>query len=183
MTPQLYNNTYKIVQAGDTVAIWVEMVHDVRVVRIGGKHRTDGVTPWMGDSIGWWDGDTLVVETTNYNPKQNLRGGDENMKVTERFTRVAADRLLYQFKVEDPTVWSAAMGRRIRVRRRAAASMSTPVTRATTAWKTSWPAPARKNARRRLGGSRRRSGRVQIPISVIPGLVPGIHPSTSQRWG
>jgi len=110
MTPQLYNNTYKIVQTKDTVAIWVEMVHDMRLVRLNSKHRTDGVTPWMGDSIGWWDGDTLVVETIGFNPKQNLRGGDRNLKVTERFTRVAPDRLHYAFKMEDPTVWQAAWG-------------------------------------------------------------------------
>ena len=110
MTPQLYNNTYKFVQTKDTVAIWVEMVHDMRLVRINAKHRTDGVKPWMGDSIGWWDGDTLVVETVGFNPKQNLRGGDENMKTTERFTRVAPDRLHYAFKVEDPTVWGQPWG-------------------------------------------------------------------------
>ncbi|HET9160358.1 MAG TPA: hypothetical protein VFN88_07075 [Caulobacteraceae bacterium] len=110
MTPQLYNNTYKFVQTKDTLAIWVEMVHDVRLVRINGTHRTDGVRPWMGDSIGWWDGDSLVVETTNFNPKQNLRGGDANMKVTERFTRVGPDRLHYAFKVEDPTVWAQPWG-------------------------------------------------------------------------
>jgi hypothetical protein len=110
MTPQLYNNTYKIVQTKDVVAIWVEMVHDVRLVRMGATHRTDGVRPWMGDAIGWWDGDTLVVETTSFNPKQNLRGGDENLKVTERFTRVAPDRLHYAFKVEDPTVWAQPWG-------------------------------------------------------------------------
>ncbi|HET9159426.1 MAG TPA: hypothetical protein VFN88_02350 [Caulobacteraceae bacterium] len=110
MTPQLYNNTYKIVQTKDTVGIWVEMVHDMRLVRLNAQHRTDGVTPWMGDSIGWWDGDTLVVETTGFNPKQNLRGGDKNLKVTERFTRVAGERLHYAFKVEDPTVWQTAWG-------------------------------------------------------------------------
>ena len=110
MTPQLYNNTYKFVQTKDTVAIWVEMVHDVRLVRLNSKHRTDGVKPWMGDSIGWWDGDTLVVETTGYQKGQNLRGGDENMKVTERFTRVGPNRLHYGFKVEDPTVWAQPWG-------------------------------------------------------------------------
>jgi hypothetical protein len=110
MTPQLYNNTYKFVQTKDTVAIWVEMVHDVRLVRIGGKHRTDGVKPWMGDSIGWWDGDTLVVETTDFNPQQNVRGAGPKLKVTERFTRVAADRLHYAFKLEDPETWATPWG-------------------------------------------------------------------------
>jgi hypothetical protein len=110
MTPGLYNNTYRIVQTKDTVAIWVEMIHDVRLVRLNEKHRTDGVRSYMGDSIGWWDGDALVVETTGFKPGQNLRGGDENLKVTERFTRVAPDRLHYGFKVEDPTVWTQPWG-------------------------------------------------------------------------
>jgi len=110
MTSQLYNNNYQFVQTPDHLAIWVEMVHDVRIVRIGGKHRTDGVHPYMGDSIGWWDGDTLVVETTNYHPAQNLRGATPNVKVTERFTRTAPDRVLYQFKVEDPAVWAEPWG-------------------------------------------------------------------------
>ncbi|HET9160357.1 MAG TPA: hypothetical protein VFN88_07070 [Caulobacteraceae bacterium] len=109
MTPGLYNNTYRILQTKDTVAIWVEMIHDVRLVKIGAKH-VQGVRPYMGDSIGWWDGDSLVVETTNYRPGQNVRGGDENLKVTERFTRVGPDRLHYAFKVEDPTVWAQPWG-------------------------------------------------------------------------
>jgi hypothetical protein len=110
MTSQLYNNNYQFVQTPDHLAIWVEMVHDVRIVRIGGKHRTDNVHPYMGDSIGWWDGDTLVVETTGYHPAQNLRGGTPNMKVTERFSRVADDRIRYEFKVEDPAAWSEPWG-------------------------------------------------------------------------
>ena len=110
MLPQLYNNNYNIVQTKDAVAINVEMVHDNRIVRLNDKHRTDGVRPWHGDSIGWWEGDTLVVETVGYHPSQNFRGASANLKVTERFRRVAADRLLYQFKVEDPTVWTQSWG-------------------------------------------------------------------------
>jgi hypothetical protein len=110
MTPQLYNNTYKFVQTKDTVAIMVEMVHDVRMVRLNSQHRTDGVRPYMGDSIGWWDGDTLVVETINFHPLQNVRGAGPKLKVTERFTRVAPDRLHYGFKVEDPETWVEPWG-------------------------------------------------------------------------
>jgi hypothetical protein len=110
MGSQLYNNTYQFIQTKDTVAIWVEMVHDVRMVRIGGTHRTDGVRPWMGDSIGHWEGDTLVVDTINYNPQQGVRGSDQNLHVIEKFTRDAPDRLLYQFRVEDPTVWAQPWG-------------------------------------------------------------------------
>lgn len=106
MLPSLYNNTYQIVQSGDSVAILVEMVHDVRVVRIGAKHRTDGVRPYFGDSIGGYEGDALVVETTGYHPSQAFRGASEALKVTERFKRVGPDRLLYQFTVEDPATWA-----------------------------------------------------------------------------
>ena len=110
MLPLLYNNTYQIVQTKDSIAIDIEMVHDVRVIRMNQPHRTDGVTPWYGDSIGHWEGNTLVVETTNYNTKANLRGGDANMKVTERFTRTGKAALLYQFTVEDTTVWAQPWG-------------------------------------------------------------------------
>jgi hypothetical protein len=109
MLPLLYNNTYQIVQTKDEVAILVEMVHDVRHVRMNAKeHLPASYRPWFGDSIGRWEGETLVVETTNFSPKQAFRGSSENLKVTERFTRVAKDHLLYQFKVEDPTVWDTA---------------------------------------------------------------------------
>ncbi len=101
-----YNNNIRLVQSKDSVAIWLEMVHDVRIVRIGGKHRTDGIRPWFGDTIGHWEGDTLVAETTNYHPSTSFRGSDGNLKLTEKFTRVGANRLLYQFTVEDPTVWA-----------------------------------------------------------------------------
>jgi hypothetical protein len=84
------------------------MVHDVRHIRIGGEHRKDGVRTWMGDSVARWEGETLVAETINFSPQQAFRGADENLKVTERFTRVAPGRILYQFKVEDPTVWESA---------------------------------------------------------------------------
>ncbi|MBI1199535.1 MAG: hypothetical protein GC203_16870 [Phenylobacterium sp.] len=105
-----YNNDYEIVQTPDAVMINVEMVHDVRIIRLNAKHRTDDVRPWMGDSIGWWDGDTLVVETTHIPQAQQFFGSWKNLKVTERFTRVGKARLHYQFSVEDPTIWDAAWG-------------------------------------------------------------------------
>jgi hypothetical protein len=106
MIPLLYNNNYQIVQTRDTVVILVEMVHDARIVRIGGEHRPAGVRTWMGDSIGHWDGDTLVVETTNFRKDQSFRGSSESLKVTERFTRVAANQILYHFTVEDPATFT-----------------------------------------------------------------------------
>jgi hypothetical protein len=108
MQPGLYNNNYQITQSKDAVAIEQEMIHDTRIVRLNAKHRTDGARPWFGDPIGWYEGDTLVVETTNYSSKQNLRGASENLTLTERFTRVGPDRIRYQFKVEDPTTWDTA---------------------------------------------------------------------------
>jgi hypothetical protein len=106
MLPLLYNNTYQFAQSKDTVAILVEMVHDVRLIHLNAKHRTDGIRPWFGDSIGHYEGNTLVVETTNYPQVQTFMGAWKNLKVTERFTRVGPKRMLYQFKVEDPTVWT-----------------------------------------------------------------------------
>jgi hypothetical protein len=105
-----YNNNYNIVQTPDHVMIEVEMNHDARIVRLNGTHRKDGVRPYFGDSIGRWEGDTLVVETINIPRSQAFMGAWENLKVTERFTRVAEDRLHYAFTVEDPTVWDAAWG-------------------------------------------------------------------------
>jgi hypothetical protein len=110
MLPLLYNNNYEIAQTKDAVAIVVEMVHDVRMIHIGGKHRADGLRPWMGDSIGWYEGPTLVVETTNFPQSTALHGAWKELKVTERFTRVGSHRILYQFRVQDPTVWDTSWG-------------------------------------------------------------------------
>ena len=110
MTPGLYNNTYQFVQTRDQVAIVVEMVHDARIIRLGARHLSATIRPWMGDSIGWWEGDTLVVETTNYHPQQSFRGASEHLKVTERFTPVAEGRMHYGFWVEDPTVFRQPWG-------------------------------------------------------------------------
>jgi hypothetical protein len=105
-----YNNNYQLIQTPNYVAIDVEMVHDLRIIRLNSTHRTDGVRPWMGDSIGHWEGDTLVVETTNIPEKMNFAGSWKNLKVTERFTRVAPNRMLYQFTVDDPDTWDKPWG-------------------------------------------------------------------------
>jgi hypothetical protein len=105
-----YNNNYYIVQTPTSVIIEVEMVHDARVVPLNAKHRTDGIRPWAGDSIGWWEGDTLVVETTNIPQQQNFMGSWKNLKITERFTRTAKDRLRYAFTVSDPDTWAEPWG-------------------------------------------------------------------------
>lgn len=104
------NSHYQIIQTPDHVVILVEMIHDARIVRMSGGHRTDGLRPYLGDSIGWWEGETLVVETTNFPAEQMFQGSWINLKVTERFTRVREDRLLYQFEVEDSTKWDVPWG-------------------------------------------------------------------------
>jgi hypothetical protein len=115
-----FNANYQIVQTKDFVAIEVEMNHDVRIVRMSDrKHIPDAIRPWMGDSVGWWEGDTLVVETTNLNPKTSidaLFGGfnySPKGRLIERFTRTSPTEILYEFTVDDPAyfsrTWSAQM--------------------------------------------------------------------------
>ena len=106
MLPALYNNHKRIVQGEDTVMILIEMVHDARIVRMNAEHDPPEIKKWLGDSIGWWDGDTLVVETTNFVDRPAFRQGSGNMTVTERFRMESADSLIYTFTVEDPTVWT-----------------------------------------------------------------------------
>ncbi|MDE0828455.1 MAG: hypothetical protein OSB03_04580 [Vicinamibacterales bacterium] len=107
MMPALYNNHKRIVQTEDTVVILVEMVHDARVVRMNAEHDPSEIQKWLGDSIGWWEDDTLVVETTNFRDTPAFSQGSKDMKVTERFRMEGADQLVYTFTVEDPSVWSA----------------------------------------------------------------------------
>ncbi len=102
MLPVLYNNNYQIVQTRDSVMILVEMVHDVRIIRMNAAHNPPSVSNWFGDSIGHWDGDTLVVETTNFHEGNRFRGGSANMRVTERFKRVDASTILYRATIDDP---------------------------------------------------------------------------------
>ena len=104
--PTLYNNVKRIVQTDTHVMILAEMVHDARIVRLNTVHRPQHIRTWLGDSIGHWEDDTLVVETTNFNDQPALRGASRNLKVIERFSRLNADTLLYAFTVEDPTIWS-----------------------------------------------------------------------------
>jgi hypothetical protein len=101
-----YNNLKQIVQTKDYVMILVEMVHDVRIIPLNRPHAPPSVRKWLGDSVGRWEGDTLVVETTNFTDKTRFRGASENLKVTERFTRLDDDTIVYRFTVEDPATWT-----------------------------------------------------------------------------
>jgi hypothetical protein len=115
-----YNGNFTIVQTADHVMIMVEMIHDTRIIRIGdGPRLPTHVRPWFGDSWARWEGDALVVETTNINPQQTLRGvpPSEHMKVTERFTRVDEETILYEFTVEDPTMYTQAWGGEIPIKK------------------------------------------------------------------
>ncbi len=100
-----YNNLKQIVQTPTSVMILNEMVHDARVVRIGGTHLPPSVRKWMGDSVGHWEGDTLVIETTNFTNKTQFRGSSDQLHVTERMSRLDANTLLYRFTIEDPATW------------------------------------------------------------------------------
>jgi hypothetical protein len=110
MVNGLYNNNYQIVQTATHVLILSEMVHHARIVRLNGTHMPGHVRPLFGDSIGWWDGDTLVVETTNFNPLHERFPHPVYLtatgKVTERFTRYSREQIFYAYTVEDPALYS-----------------------------------------------------------------------------
>jgi len=124
MLNNLYNNNYQIVQTPGAVAILVEMVHDVRTIPLFSDraaaqagHGPAALQPWLGDSVGWWEGDTLVIETVNVNPEQGRTGPiylSPQGRVTERFMRPSQSQILYEFTVEDPAYytrpWRAELG-------------------------------------------------------------------------
>jgi hypothetical protein len=114
-----YNNNYTIVQTPDHVMIMTEMVHDTRIIQIGnGPRLPPQVRPWLGDSWGRWEGDTLVVETTNFHPMQQFSGmPSENLRVIERFSRADEETLLYEFEIDDPTVYTERWGGQVPFRR------------------------------------------------------------------
>jgi hypothetical protein len=114
MIPYRYNSNYQIVQTGDAVVVEAEMIHDARIIRLDrSSHLPSNVRQWLGDSVGHWEGATLVVETTNFNDAGGfygdaggMYGWDRNMHVVERFSLLDADTILYRFEVEDPTTYT-----------------------------------------------------------------------------
>src|SRR6185312_6580278 len=116
MLNTIYNNNYQIVQTPDAVVIDVEMVHDARTIPLFkdraealAHHRPAELAPWLGDSVGWWEGDTLVLDTVNVNPEQGRTGPiylSSRARVTERLTRVSPSQIFYEFKVEDPVYYT-----------------------------------------------------------------------------
>jgi len=114
MLPYSYNSYYQIVQTADTVLIYAEMNHDARIVHMDGRpHLPPSIRRWMGDSLGRWNGDTLVVDTTNFTDGGGFYGDaggnfawDRNLHIVERFRLLDADTLLYQFDIDDPTAFT-----------------------------------------------------------------------------
>ena len=102
-----YNNNYQIVQVPGYVMILVEMLHGVRIIPLDGRpHLPPNVRQLSGSYRGHWEGETLVIETTNFTGKTAFQGSSENMRLIERFTRVDEDTMLYKFTVEDPSTWT-----------------------------------------------------------------------------
>ena len=118
MNPSAYNNNMQLFQTGDHVVILNEMVHDARVVPLDGSpHLPDHVRQWKGDSRGRWEGDTLIVETRNFTAGISFRGSGPDLRLVERFTRLDADRLLYEYTVDDPASFARPWSVRVIMRR------------------------------------------------------------------
>ena len=118
MLPVMYNNNYQIVQTPEYVMILVEMVHDARVIRIDEYHFDTDFEKWMGDSVGYWEGDTLVVKTRDFHPQQSYRGTSEQLVVTERFDLIEPDKIRYAFTMEDPLTYRSAWTGEVAMNRR-----------------------------------------------------------------
>jgi len=114
MIPYRYNSNYQIVQTGDAVMVQAEMIHDARIIRLNRhSHLPADIRQWLGDSVGHWEGATLVVDTTNFNDAGGfygdaggMYGWDRNMHVVERFSLLDANTILYRFEVEDPSAYT-----------------------------------------------------------------------------
>jgi hypothetical protein len=107
LLPTVYNNNYQILQTPGYVTILTEMIHDVRMIPLDGRpHIPQNIRQWMGDSRGHWEGETLVVDTTNFTDKTHFSDSDQNLHLIERFTRTGEDTILYQFTVDNPTAFT-----------------------------------------------------------------------------
>jgi hypothetical protein len=102
----LFSTLYQIVQTNDAVVIFTEWIHDTRIIRMNSPHLALGIRRWLGDSIGHWEGNTLVVDTTNFRPETHNQGSGEALHVVERFIRIDATTLSYRVTVDDPETWA-----------------------------------------------------------------------------
>ena len=153
MVPSAYNNNVQIVQTRDHVVILNEMIHSARVVDLTRRqHHPASLRFLTGDSIGHWEGDTLVVDTTNFQKEGAFRGASTNMHLVERFTRVNGDQLRYDFTVDDPATWTRSGARRFRWCAPTSRCSNTPATRRTTRSKAC--SRARGIRKRKAGPSR-----------------------------
>ena len=117
INPSVYNNNVQIFQTPGTVVILNEMVHNARIVPLDGRPRLSrDVRQWVGDSRGRWEGDTLVVETTNFRGATHFEGSSADLHLVERFTRASAGSLVYEFTAEDPRIWTRPWTARIAMR-------------------------------------------------------------------
>jgi hypothetical protein len=117
MLPPVYNQNLQIVQTRDRVLIVTEMIHDARIVRMNAEHLPAAIRLWLGDSVGRWDGDTLVVDTTNFTDKTRFRQSGDGLHVTEQFTPESASVIRYDFTIEDPATYARPWAGRLWVRR------------------------------------------------------------------
>ena len=107
LNPGVYNNNFQLFQSEDYVVLLIEMVHDARIIPLDNRpHLPSHVRQWRGDSVGRWEGDTLVVDTINLTHKTSFRGSGQNMHLLERFTRVDDDTLMYEYTIHDPESFS-----------------------------------------------------------------------------
>ena len=107
MIPSAYNNNVQIVQTGDYFLMHNEMIHNIRPVRLDDNQHRDVPRKWEGDSVGYWDGDTMVIETKNFARDTAFGNSSSNMHLTEKFTMLEEDTLTYEFTIEDPSTWTA----------------------------------------------------------------------------
>ena len=113
-----YNSNYEIVQTPTHVGIQIEMGNGFRIIPLDGRpHMPPGNGSWLGDSRGRWEGDTLVVETTNFSPKRDMRGSADRLRLVERFRRVSADLIMYEFTATDPTTWETPWSAEVPMRK------------------------------------------------------------------
>ena len=107
LLPYSYNSNYQIVQTDTAILVHAEMIHDARIIHLDGRpHPPPSVRKWNGDSVGRWEANTLVVDTTNFNDRIAVQGSSAALHVVERFRRVSAEKILYQYTVDDPTTWT-----------------------------------------------------------------------------
>lgn len=117
MFPMSYNSNYRIVQTSDYLVIQAEMVNDARIIRIDGSHQPEAMVKWMGDSVGRWQGDTLVVSTRNIHPQQSFRGSTGKLTTTEWFSLAEDGQIIYRVTLDDPEVYGRPWTAEVPMRR------------------------------------------------------------------